>query len=67
MQEPEFKLPDSSVDQWSSPPNPGDGVDESKGEREDRRHLDRRRSPTLSNGSPLLRNIDGSEILEEPQ
>lgn len=66
--EPEFKLPDSSVDQWSSPPSPGeDGIDESKGERGDRRQLDRRRSPTVSNGSPRLRNIDGSEVLDEPK
>ncbi|KAG0566381.1 hypothetical protein KC19_7G059700 [Ceratodon purpureus] len=66
--ESEFKLPDSSVDQWSSPPIPvEDGVDESKDERENRRQLGRRRSPTINNGSPRLRNIDGSEILDEPQ
>lgn len=68
MQEPDFKLPDNSVDQWSSPPSPDeDVVDEFKGGREDRRQLDRRRSPSVSNGSPRLRNIDGSEILDEPQ
>lgn len=67
VQEPEFKLPDSSVDQWASPPSAGDDGDETEGEREDRRRRDRRRSPPVSNGSPRMRNIDGSEILGESQ
>lgn len=63
MQEPEFKLPDSSVDQWGSPSAGEDIVDETEGERQ----RDRRRSSSVRNGSPRLRNIDGSEILGESQ
>lgn len=65
---PEFKLPDVSVDQWGSTPSAGeDGAGETEGGREERQQRDRRRSPTISNGSPRMRNIDGSEILGESQ
>lgn len=59
--EPEFKLPDISVDQWSSPPSASADKDVTDNER---RQRDRRRS---ENGSPRLRNIDGSEIFGESQ
>lgn len=66
--EPAFKLPDSSVDQWGSPPSAGEVSDsEIEGERGETRRLDRRRSPSGTNGSPRLRNIDGSDLLNEPQ
>lgn len=60
LQEPEFKFPDSSTDQWSTTPSFNEDDRENVGEGEGRLQTDKRRPGPGNNGSSRLRSIDGS-------
>lgn len=67
VQETEFKFPESSAQQWGPPPSDTEPRLEKSVIEEDAKQPDNRRSPTNSNGSARLRNIDGSEVFDGSQ